>query len=368
MKSTASAERVGFAALADARHRDPFSVLGPHVSGGQVVIRAFLPGAEQVGVVVHGSDPIPMQRRHAAGIFEARLPGATVPDYRLRVAYPGGVQLDVDDPYRYGRIIGDYDLYLFGEGNHTRIYDKLGAHAMRIGSADGVHFATWAPNAYRVSVVGDFNLWDGRVHPLRSLGSSGVWEIFLPAAALGARYKFEILTRYGEVLLKADPYGFAFEVPPQSASIVAKADYEWQDADWMRDRESYGSWFGKPMSIYEVHLGSWARIPEEGNRALSYRELADRLIPYVTEMGYTHVELLPVMEHPFSGSWGYQVTGQPLRQPERVQGLRRCVSSRRDRRHSRLGPRAFSKGRARPCPVRRHLAVRARRSAPGGAP
>ena len=309
MKSSASAERVGFAALADARHRDPFSVLGPHLSDGHVLIRAFRPGAERISVVGHGGDPVAMQRRHAAGIFEARLTASTIPEYRLRVTYPGGVDVDVDDPYRYGRVIGDYDLYLLGEGNHTRIYDKLGAHPMRIGNADGVHFATWAPNAVRVSVVGDFNHWDGRVHPLRSLGSSGVWEIFLPVASLGDRYKFEILTRYGEVLLKADPYGFAFEVPPQSASIVATPDHEWQDEDWMRARESRGSWFSAPMSIYEVHLGSWARIPEEGNRPLSYRELADRLIPYVTEMGFTHIELLPVMEHPFSGSWGYQVTG-----------------------------------------------------------
>jgi 1,4-alpha-glucan branching enzyme len=308
MKS-ASAERAGFAALADARHRDPFSLLGPHVVEGQVVIRAFLPGAQAVAIVGDDGVPIAMQRRHAAGIFEGRLATATVPDYRLRVTYPGGVELDVDDPYRYGRVIGDYDLYLFGEGNHTRAYEKLGAHPMRIGSADGVHFATWAPNAFRVSVVGDFNLWDGRLHTMRALGSSGVWEIFLPAAAVGDRYKFEILTRHGEVLLKADPYGFAFELPPQSASIVAKPDYQWQDGDWMRDRESHGSWFSEPMCIYEVHLGSWARIPEEANRPLSYQELADRLIPYVTELGYTHIELLPVMEHPFSGSWGYQVTG-----------------------------------------------------------
>jgi 1,4-alpha-glucan branching enzyme len=309
MKTGAAAGRVDFAALADARHRDPFAVLGPHVSANQVIVRAFLPDAVEVSVIGHGGEPVAMHRRHNAGIFEARLPGDTVPDYRLRVGYPDGSRQVVDDPYRYGRVLGDYDLYLFGEGNHTRIYDKLGAHVMRIGDADGVHFAVWAPNAVRVSVVGDFNHWDGRRHPLRALGSSGVWEIFVPGVALGQRYKFEILTRFGEVVLKSDPYGFAFEVPPLSASIVAKADYEWGDGDWMRARAARESWLNAPMAVYEVHLGSWARVPEQAERYLTYQELADRLIPYVIDMGYTHIELLPVMEHPYSASWGYQVTG-----------------------------------------------------------
>jgi 1,4-alpha-glucan branching enzyme len=172
-----------------------------------------------------------------------------------------------------------------------------------------VHFAAWAPNAARVSVVGDFNDWDGRMHPMRSLGASGVWEIFVPDAQLGHRYKFEIRSKGGHVLLKADPYGVAFEVPPQSASIVSRLDYAWHDDEWMRARESAGSWFERPMSVYEVHLGSWARASGDGQRFLTYRELAARLVPYVKDMGYTHIELLPVMEHPFSGSWGYQVTG-----------------------------------------------------------
>ena len=304
-----SAEPVDFAALADARHTDPFSILGPHAVEDAVVIRGFFPHAQAVQIVGHGGPPVEMQRRHAAGIFEGRLPGSTIPDYRLVVTSDHGWQYQVDDPYRYGRVIGDYDLYLFAEGNHTRIYDKFGAHPMRIGSADGVHFAVWAPNAARVSVVGDFNQWDGRVHQMRSLGASGVWEVYLPAASLGQRYKFEIRARSGDIILKADPYGFAFEVPPQSASIVARLDYDWQDHDWMARRPEHGSWFGRPMAIYEVHLGSWMRIPEEGERYLTYGELAARLIPYVLEMGYTHIELLPVMEHPFSGSWGYQVTG-----------------------------------------------------------
>ena len=207
------------------------------------------------------------------------------------------------------RVISDYDLYLFGEGNHTRIYDKLGAHAVTIDGVAGVHFGVWAPNARRVSVVGDFNGWDGREHPMRHLGASGVWDAFIPAAQEGQRYKFELQTRHGSLLLKSDPYGVAFERPPATASIICRPDYAWQDDDWMRNRASRDSWFHRPMATYEVHLGSWARIPSEGDRYLTYAELASRLIPYVKEMGYTHIELLPVMEHPFSGSWGYQVTG-----------------------------------------------------------
>jgi 1,4-alpha-glucan branching enzyme len=206
-------------------------------------------------------------------------------------------------------LFSDLDLYLFGEGNHTRIYDKLGAHPMTRDGVEGTHFAVWAPNASRVSVVGDFNGWNGRAHPMRSIGSSGIWAEYVPDAHIGHCYKLEITTRTGETLEKADPFAFGFEIPPRSASVVCRIDYEWHDHDWMRDRAGFDSWFRRPMAVYEVHLGSWARVPEEGDRYLTYRELADRLIPYVKEMGYTHIELLPVMEHPFSGSWGYQVIG-----------------------------------------------------------
>jgi 1,4-alpha-glucan branching enzyme len=305
-------ERHGAAidALVNARHSDPFSVLGPHVRRGALTIRACLPGAESVVVTRNGDQPIDMTRRHDAGIFEAVIGNTTeIFDYRLRVRYPDGHVVEVDDPYRYGRVIGDFDLYLFGEGKHTRIYEKLGAHLMRIGAADGVHFAVWAPNSQRVSVVGDFNNWDGRVHPMRSLGSSGVWEIFVPAARAGQRYKFEMLSKSGELLVKVDPFAFAFEVPPLSASVISDISHDWQDGEWMQRRPILNSWFDRPMAVYEVHLGSWMRAPEEGNRYLTYRELAARLIPYVKEMGYSHIELLPVMEHPFSGSWGYQVIG-----------------------------------------------------------
>ena len=188
-------------AIASARHADPFSVLGPHVEHGLLTIRTCLPAAEAVSVLVDGEAPLAMTRTHPVGIYEATLPepashGGSF-DYRLRVTYPGGYHADVDDPYRFGRVITDYDLYLFGEGNHTRIHDKLGAHPMTIGSTEGVHFAVWAPNATRVSVVGDFNGWDGRVHPMRRLGVSGVWEIFVPTAAIGNRYKFELRTAEG---------------------------------------------------------------------------------------------------------------------------------------------------------------------------
>ena len=301
----------GLEALAGARHSDPFSVLGPHrVDRTGVVIRTYQPAAERVAVARAG-DLAEMTRIHPSGIFEARFPDAgDIFDYRLRVTYPGGYATELDDPYRYGRVISDYDLHLFAEGKHTRIYDKLGAQVMRIGHADGVHFGVWAPNAERVSVVGDFNGWDGRVHPMRSLAASGVWEIFIPGVSEGQRYKFEIRSRaYGELLLKSDPYGFGFEVPPLSASVVTRAAHQWGDDEWMKARPRQNAWLNRPMAAYEVHLGSWARVPEEHHRYLTYRELAARLVPYVKDMGYTHIELLPVMEHPFSGSWGYQVVG-----------------------------------------------------------
>jgi 1,4-alpha-glucan branching enzyme len=299
-----------FDALGSARHSDPFAILGPHVLDGTLVIRAFHPSAERIDLA-HAGSVTPMTRIHEAGVFEARFPGVgEVFDYRLRAAYPGGHTAEIDDPYRYGRVISEYDLYLFAQGKHTRIYEKLGAHLMRIGEADGVHFAVWAPNADRVSVVGDFNAWDGRVHPMRRLGQNGVWEIFIPGVAEGQRYKFEIRsTRHGEVLLKADPYGLRFELPPLTASIVTRRDYAWRDAPWLADRASRDAWLGRPVAIYEVHLGSWAREHGRPDRSLTYRELADRLVPYVKEMGYTHIELLPVMEHPYAPSWGYQVTG-----------------------------------------------------------
>jgi 1,4-alpha-glucan branching enzyme len=308
-------------ALAGGLNRDPFAVLGPHrdTDGGsaaRVVIRTIQPAARAVELRIVGSGQtigptVAMTRRNGV-IFEAAVAasGTELPDYRLRVTFPGNHVVEIDDPYRYGRVLTDYDLHLFGEGTHHRAFEKLGAHLVRVGVAAGVHFAVWAPNADRVSVIGDFNGWDGRVHPMRNLGPSGVWELFVPGLAAGENYKFEIRTKDGALLKKSDPYGFAFEVPPQTASIVRDlSGYEWHDADWMARRREQGDRLTAPMALYEAHLGSWARVPEEGNRFLTYRELAHRLVPYVKEMGFTHIELLPVMEHPFSGSWGYQVLG-----------------------------------------------------------
>ncbi|MFN7915302.1 MAG: 1,4-alpha-glucan branching protein GlgB [Vicinamibacterales bacterium] len=299
------------AAVASGQHPDPFAVLGPHaLDASRVVIRTIRPDASRIEVRLVESGALqPMTRLSDAGLFEVVLAATAVPDYRLRVTFWSGVVLDLDDPYRYGRVLTDFDLHLLGEGTHYRAFEKLGAHRVAVGTTTGVHFAVWAPSAQRVSVVGDFNGWDGRVHPMRHF-TTGIWEIFVPDLPDGERYKFEIRTTGGHLLKKSDPYGVAFEHPPQTASVIRDVSgYEWQDTDWMAGRASFGGWLKKPMSVYEVHLGSWARVPEEGNRVLTYRELAARLVPYVKEMGFTHIELLPVMEHPFTGSWGYQVIG-----------------------------------------------------------
>jgi 1,4-alpha-glucan branching enzyme len=306
-------------ALMQGTHADPFALLGPHdvvVEGRQtLIVRAFQPRALEAAVVRPGVDyAIPMVRVNAEGLFEMVLPPDEDPaawrDYRLGLRFHGGHSVVMDDPYRYGRVLTEFDTHLFAEGRHYRIYEKLGAHLLTIGAATGVHFAVWAPEAARVSVVGDFNGWDGRIHAMRALIPSGIWEIFVPDLGEGANYKFEIRAKHGGVVQKADPYATRFELPPRSASVVADIDkHEWQDADWMRRRGAEGAPFDRPVSVYEVHLGSWARVPDEGERSLTYREMAERLVPYVKEMGYTHIELLPVMEHPFSGSWGYQVIG-----------------------------------------------------------
>jgi 1,4-alpha-glucan branching enzyme len=306
----ASDVEAALARLAAGRNNDPFAVLGPHPaeSSRGTVIRVFQPSAQSV-VLQLASGDVPMKPRRPEGLYEATV-DLNAPDYHLRVTYPGDRAIDLDDPYRYGRVLTDFDLHLLSEGTHHRAFEKLGAHRIAVGSTTGVHFAVWAPNAERVSVIGDFNGWDGRVHPMRMLAPSGIWEIFIPGLPDGEKYKFEIRTREGVLLKKSDPIGFAFESPPHSASLVRDiSKYQWQDEEWMTTRVGYDRWLTQPMAIYEVHLGSWARVPEEGNRFLTYRELAHRLVPYVKEMGFTHIELLPVMEHPFSGSWGYQVLG-----------------------------------------------------------
>jgi 1,4-alpha-glucan branching enzyme len=298
------------AALVGGYHRDPFAVLGPHPENGATVVRVLQPAARDIALhIVTTGAIVPMTKRDAAGIFEARVDGP-VPDYRLRVTYPHDHVVELDDPYRYGRVLTDFDLHLLGEGTHHRAFEKLGSHRVAFGGTTGVHFAVWAPNADRVSVVGDFNGWDGRVNPMRLLVPGGIWEIFVPDLPDGEKYKYEIRTRTGAILKKTDPFALAFEAPPQSAAVVRDiSGYDWRDADWMARRAAQNAWLDRAMSVYEVHLGSWARVPEEGNRFLSYREMAHRLVPYVKSMGFTHIELLPVMEHPFSGSWGYQVLG-----------------------------------------------------------
>jgi len=303
-------------AVANGTSGDPFAVLGRHtvtVDGRPaVVVRTMQPAATSVELVT--ADRVtPMPRRHPGGLFEARIPldGRSSADlaYTFRV-HEGSVTRAITDPYQYGQVLSDYDLHLFSEGTHLRAWEKLGSRVMTIGGVTGVHFAVWAPNAQRVSVVGDFNGWDGRVHPMRRLVPSGIWELFVPDLPVGACYKYEVRTPAGHLLEKADPYAQRFEVPPNSASIIWQGGgYEWGDQRWMADRASYGGWHDRPMSVYEVHLGSWRRVPEDGQRYLTYRELARDLVPYVREMGFTHIELMPVMEHPFSGSWGYQVIG-----------------------------------------------------------
>ena len=305
-------------ALLRGQEADPFKWLGPHLDRDRqrVVVRFLRPRAASVELLLrHPRElTLPMTRQHELGLFDVEIPGVDSLDggidYRFHVHSESGVDAVVDDPYRFGRVISDYDLHLFGEGTLREVYDRLGAHPMTLGGVNGVHFGIWAPNAQRVSIIGDFNDWDGRAHPMRRLVPSGVWELFVPDLAEGERYKFEVRTTAGHLLHKIDPYGRFFEVPPQSAAIVFRTSgYAWGDEAWMRARAAGRAWLDRPMSTYEVHLGSWKRVPEEGNRSLTYRELADQLVPYVKEMGFTHIEMLPVLEHPFSGSWGYQVTG-----------------------------------------------------------
>jgi 1,4-alpha-glucan branching enzyme len=301
-------------AVALGRHADPFAVLGPHLvvheSQRLLAIRAFRPDAATLAVHRLDDDRVvEMARVHPDGLFEAVFVGPPPEpfDYRLRLTRSDGSSAEIDDPYRYGPVLSSFDQHLFAEGTNVRAFSRLGARPIEHGVQRGVHFAVWAPDALRVSVVGDFNAWDGRVHPMRALVPSGLWEIFLPELGLGQHYKFEIVPRHGPPVLKADPYGRYFEIPPQTASIVHADDYAWTDDEWIAARGARKMWFREPMSIYEVHLGSWRR--GAAGQSLSYRELAETLVPYVREMGFTHIELLPVMEHPFAGSWGYQVIG-----------------------------------------------------------
>jgi 1,4-alpha-glucan branching enzyme len=288
-------------AVIEGRHSDPFRYLGPHVENGSSVVRVFLPDAEGVAVIDEEGHESDLQRIHDAGLFEGRLRNGSQ-HYRLRARY-GERQVEIEDPYRFPPILSDFDLYLLGEGTHVHLYDKLGAHPMVLDGVEGVGFAVFAPSAKRVSVVGDFNFWDGRRHAMRVRGN-GFWEIFVPEAKPGAKYKYEIIGPDGHLLpLKSDPLAFADELRPQTASIVID-----QNAIQRPQPAPPGvNALSAPISIYEVHLGSWRR--QHGGRWLSYRELAEELPAYAHDMGFTHVEFLPVGEHPFDGSWGYQPTG-----------------------------------------------------------
>ena len=303
------ASEADVAAIVGARHGDPFAVLGPHQTGAGLVIRALVPGA--ASVQVRGLDrgtTIAMTCRHPDGFFEVLLPGGAGGfRYRLHAANASG-NWAFDDPFSFGPVLGALDDHLLIEGTHQTLYERLGAHPMTVDGVDGVHFAVWAPHARRVSVVGDFNAWDGRRHPMRKRIDSGLWEIFAPGIGEGAVYKFEIAAADGTVQpLKADPFGFAAELRPSTASVVARTDrLPWTDAAYMRERGD-GDPRRRPMAIYEVHLGSWRR--GEGGTFLSYDRIAETLVPYVVEMGFTHIELMPVNEHPLDDSWGYQPIG-----------------------------------------------------------
>jgi len=299
------------AAIVHGDHGNPFSILGMHPGDipGNLTIRAFAPHASHVDVLdaATGSIAAQLDRIDEAGFFAGIVRGRAPFPYRLRLTV-GETIVDVDDPYRFGSVLGELDVYLIGEGKHLRLYDKFGAHATTMEGVAGVAFVVWAPNAKRVSVVGDFNAWDGRRNPMRFRPEIGVWEIFLPAIPLGATYKYELLGPYGNLLpLKADPFAFAAERAPATASIVARAGTDrWDDDAWLA-RRSAANERSAPISVYEVHLGSWKRA--DGNRYLTYRELADQLVPYAADLGFTHLELLPITEHPFDGSWGYQPIG-----------------------------------------------------------
>ncbi|HHC72330.1 MAG TPA: 1,4-alpha-glucan branching protein GlgB [Thiotrichales bacterium] len=292
--------------LEEARHHDPFALLGPHADGEGTVVRVWLPDATCARLLPLDEE---MQRFDESALFvwhgdRDRLPR----HYRIRWWDGDGVRHEHHDPYAFPAQLGDFDLHLFGEGSHRQAWRFLGAHLREVEGVAGTLFAVWAPNAERVSVVGDFNRWDGRRHPMRSRGSSGVWELFIPGVGAGALYKFEIRSRLdGSLHLKSDPYGRGFELRPATAAwVVGPSDHTWEDGHWMAEREGL-DWQHAAISCYEVHLGSWQR--DERGHFLDYRELARRLVDFVRDNGYTHIELLPITEHPLDASWGYQTTG-----------------------------------------------------------
>lgn len=294
--------------IVNANLSDPFSLLGMHkVNKKEVVVRVFNPSAK--GVKIHYKNKTAELKKIAEeGLFEGLIKLPEIVEYEVELEFYEGETYKAKDPYSFLPVLSEYDLYLFNEGNNHRVYEKMGAHLIEHQGVMGVHFSVWAPEARRVSVIGDFNNWDGRVHQMRARGASGVWEIFVPNLTEGDLYRFEIKSKNGDILKKVDPYAVYSEKRPANASIIYNIEdkYEWQDENWLTNRAKT-NWLEEAVSVYEVHLGSWKR--KEGNEFLSYKEFADELVNYVVDQGYTHVELMPVAEHPLDESWGYQVTG-----------------------------------------------------------
>ncbi len=305
-------DEIDVSALAEGRHESPLSVLGPHSTvNRERKVRAFLPYADQAWIV-HGPEGSakPMTRIHPAGLFEAICPTEvhSAKDYRLRVKNQQGQFTDMHDPYAFPPMFSDFDLHLIGEGQHLTSYERFGAQVRTVDGVVGVNFAVWAPNASGVSVVGDFNGWEGRTLPMHKHVPSGVWELFVPELKPGDRYKYRVFSN-GQSIDKSDPCGFAAELPPRTASIVTDlSQFEWSDDDWMKQRADSNP-LEEPVSAYEVHLGSWQRFAGGPTDWYGYRELAHRLVEYCQKMGFTHLELMPITEHPFTGSWGYQTVG-----------------------------------------------------------
>ena len=290
--------------LLTGRYGDPHQLLGPHPTSDGVLVRVFRPLARTVQVELSDGTRVALQHEHE-GLWSGVLSAHEVPDYRVVTTYEDGVEHVADDPYRFLPTLGEIDLHLIGEGRHEQLWDVLGAHVHTyegpMGQVHGTSFAVWAPNAQGVRLIGDFNQWDGQSHPMRQLGTSGVWELFVPAVGAGTRYKFDILGPDGRWREKADPVARQAEVAPATASVVTESSYDWGDTAWLEQR-AHSQPHRSPMSVYEVHPMSW-------KQGASWRDLADELVPYVSELGFTHVEFMPVMEHPYPPSWGYHVTG-----------------------------------------------------------